>query len=67
MKEDYPIWVEKFYLVDVDKDLILKGPYDSEEEGEKKNRGINLLDTSNGYAMWSGKSIADQGTFKWRL
>ena len=57
MREDYPIWVEKFYLVDVDKDLILKGPYDSEDIAENKNKGIDLLDSSNPYAIGVGNLL----------
>jgi len=54
----------KFYVVNVDDNIIKYGPYDSEDAAEDKLPGIDFSSNENPYSIWSGKSIIDHDKHK---
>lgn len=59
------IELDKFYMVDVDENVVLQaGPFTTLEEGEDfaTENGINLISNDNPYSIWEGQAVAHYGT-----
>lgn len=56
---------DKCYVVDVDANVIVAGPFETDDAGDNfmMERGVNMLFNSNPFAVWSGASILEYGKY----